>query len=170
MNVSLSENADLLAPFHLDVRSGSEAARDALDGLKSGLAPLALDIEEIGTIELVMAEALNNIVEHAYPEPDNDGPIAIGCTHRHDGLHMTILDQGNPMPDGQAPIGMMQDVDVDAMDMPEGGFGWFLIQNLAKDVRYVRVDDQNRLELRLALAICRPPKSTSAGPQSSAPQ
>ena len=155
MNVPMSETTPLLAPIQLNVRSGTQAARVALDGLISGLAPLALDIEEISTVELVMAEALNNIVEHAYPEPDDDGPIAIGCTHKHDGLHVTIMDQGHPMPDGQAPIGMAQDVDVDLMEMPEGGFGWFLIQNLAKDVRYDRVNNQNRLELRLALALGR---------------
>ena len=148
-----NETANLLAPFHLNVRSGTLATRSALDGLISGLAPLALDVEEISTVELVVAEALNNIVEHAYPETDNDGPIAIGCAHRHDGLHITILDQGHPMPNGQAPIGMVQDTHVDIMEMPEGGFGWFLIQNLAKDVRYRRINDQNRLDLRLALAL-----------------
>lgn len=160
MNIPLKENTALLEPFQLNVRSGTQAARTALDGLISGLTPLALDVEEIGTIELVIAEALNNIVEHAYPEPDNDGPIAIGCAHMHDGLHITILDQGHPMPDGQAPIGMAQNIDVDIMDMPEGGFGWFLIQNLARDVRYRRINDQNRLELRLAVAIQRPSKGS----------
>ena len=69
---------------------------------------------------------------------------------------MTILDQGLPMPDGQAPVGMAKNLDVDIMDMPEGGFGWFLIQNLAKDVRYGRINDQNRLALRLALALRQP--------------
>lgn len=43
------------------------AVRKALKELLDGLAPLDLDIEEMGTVELVMAEALNNIVEHAYP-------------------------------------------------------------------------------------------------------
>lgn len=156
MNAHAPKTAALLSPFQLKVRSSDKATREALEGLIAALAPLALDIEEISTIELVMAEALNNIVEHAYPEPDNDGPIAIGCHHKHDGLHMTIQDKGRAMPDGQAPIGMAHDLDVDLMDMPEGGFGWFLIQNLAKDVRYGRVADQNRLELRLALAIRRP--------------
>ena len=154
----VDEAEHLLAPFQLTVRSGTLAARHALDGLIRGLAPLALDVEEIGTVELVMAEALNNIVEHAYPEPDNNGPIAIGCVHRNDGLHMTIFDHGHPMPGGQAPIGMAQNTDVDITVMPEGGFGWFLIQNLAKDLRYGRVNHQNRLELRLALALRRPNK------------
>ena len=152
----MNETDTLLAPFQLNVRSGTKAVRDALNGLIRGLAPLALDVEEISTVELVMAEALNNIVEHAYPEPDQPGPITIRCAHRQDGLHMTILDQGLPMPDGQAPVGMAKNLDVDIMDMPEGGFGWFLIQNLAKDVRYGRINDQNRLALRLALALRQP--------------
>lgn len=152
----MNETDTLLAPFQLKVRSGKMAVRDALNGLIRGLAPLALDVEEINTVELVIAEALNNIVEHAYPEPDQPGPIEIRCAHRHDGLLMTILDQGLPMPDGQAPVGMAKNLDVDIMDMPEGGFGWFLIQNLTKDVRYRRVNDQNQLELRLALALRHP--------------
>jgi serine/threonine-protein kinase RsbW len=43
------------------------AVRKALKELLDGLASLDLDIEEMGTVELVMAEAPNNIVEHAYP-------------------------------------------------------------------------------------------------------
>ncbi len=156
MNESAPTPPQVLAPFQLTVKSGEFAVREALAGLTTGLAPLSLDVEEIGTIELVMAEALNNIVEHAYPEEYNDGPIAVGCTHKADGLHIAVVDRGLPMPNGQAPIGMAQDVDVDLMDMPEGGFGWFLIQNLAKDVRYGRFGDENRLELRLAVAIRRP--------------
>jgi len=155
MNLSTPDSTAILPPFDLCVRSGDMAVREALGGIIGGLAPLSLDVEEINTVELVMAEALNNIVEHAYPENTEDGSIAVGCQHHTDGLHMTIRDQGRPMPDGQVPIGMRQKLDVDVMDMPEGGFGWFLIQNLAKDVRYGRVQNENLLQLRLAVAIRR---------------
>ena len=43
--------------------------------------------------------------------------------------------------------------DVPMQDMPEGGFGWFLIKDLAKDVTYHRVKAENHLSLRLAVAI-----------------
>ncbi|WP_299044665.1 ATP-binding protein [uncultured Tateyamaria sp.] len=129
------------------------AVRDALGQLLEGLKPLALDIEEAGTVELVMAEALNNIVEHAYPEGAAEGPIKITCTHQNDGLHLTVVDSGRAMPDGQTPVGAAADLDVDFCDMPEGGFGWFLIKDLAKDVTYQRQDMKNLLRLRLAVAV-----------------
>ena len=150
----MPQNA-LLPPFDLCVQSSELAVREALEGVITGLDPLALDVEEVTTVELVLAEALNNIVEHAYPEGSEGGIIAIRCNHKNDGLHVTMKDEGNTMPDGQMPIGMAPNVDVDVMDMPEGGFGWFLIKDLAKDIRYRREGQANMLDLRLAVALRR---------------
>ncbi|WP_299147112.1 ATP-binding protein [uncultured Tateyamaria sp.] len=135
------------------VQSSKLAVREALKELLAGLGPLHLDVEEVGTVELVMAEALNNIVEHAYPAGDPAGPIRIACKHATDGLHLTVTDEGRGMPDGRTPLGLAANLDVDFCDMPEGGFGWFLIKDLAKEVTYKRIDPQNRLTLRLAVAM-----------------
>ncbi|WP_299619716.1 ATP-binding protein [uncultured Tateyamaria sp.] len=144
--------SDTLPPFRVSVQSSQIAVRTALKALLDGLAPLELDVEESGTVELVMAEALNNIVEHAYPEGDAAGPINIMCKHAKDGLHLKVVDHGRAMPDGQTPVGAAVDVDVALQDMPEGGFGWFLIKDLAKEVRYERSDWENQLMFRLAVA------------------
>lgn len=135
----------------ISVHSGPMAAREALEKVLDALADWSLDVEEKGTIELVLAEALNNIVEHAYPEGDPGGQISIAADAQNNGLHFTISDFGRAMPDGQAPLGMQADLDVDMMDLPEGGFGWFLIRDLAKDVTYSRVNEMNVLKLRLAI-------------------
>ena len=82
-----------LPVFQVSVHSSELAVREALKQLLDGLRPLQLDIEEAGTVELVMAEALNNVVEHAYPQGDPVGRIVITCTHRRNGLHLTV--QGN---------------------------------------------------------------------------
>ena len=145
----------LLSAFALRVTSGPRAARQALGGVREALSPLELDIEELSTVELVLAEVINNIVEHAYPGSDPQGPIHVGCQHRPNGLHFSVRDAGRAMPGGQAPIGMAQQIDVATDDMPEGGFGWFLIRDLAKDVRYRREGEENLLDLRLAVAIPR---------------
>jgi len=142
-----------LPVFQISIHSGGMAVREALKRLMDGLKPLSLDVEEAGTVELVMAEALNNIVEHAYPEGDPHGPISITCSHARDGLHMTVVDNGRAMPDGQTPLGTPAQTDVALNDMPEGGFGWFLIKDLAKDVTYDRINAENHLKLRLAVAI-----------------
>ena len=129
------------------------AVREALGYIFVGLEPLSLDVEEIATVELILAEALNNVVEHAYPVPEPGGPIRIQCSQKANGLHFLITDQGKPMPNGLAPLGLAQSVDVDPFDLPEGGFGWFLIKDLAKDVQYQRIENENRLSLRIAVAI-----------------
>jgi serine/threonine-protein kinase RsbW len=36
-------------------------------------------------------------------------------------------------------------------DMPEGGFGWLIIRQLARDVAYVREDGVNQLSFRIAV-------------------
>lgn len=132
--------------------SGQYAVRNLIDRLFTELEPLALDVEEKGTIEIVLAEALNNIVEHAYPEPNASGPIAISATHQPNGLRFCICDYGKPMPEGQAPIGQAADINVEMSDLPEGGFGWFLIRDLAKEVAYTRDGEANVLDLRIAIA------------------
>ncbi|MEE4187333.1 MAG: ATP-binding protein [Roseobacter sp.] len=143
-----------MQPFDLEVQSGQMAAREALAQFLEALGPLNLDVEETGTIELVLAEVLNNIVEHAYPENAPAGPIAIHCAHQDDGLLVQIKDKGKAMPDGKLPLGEVASLDVELDDMPEGGFGWFLIQHLARDVTYARVEDENHLNMRLAIGLC----------------
>lgn len=140
-----------LAPFEICVQSGQFAVRDALSQIFEALQPLELDVEETGTIEMVLAEVLNNVVEHAYPDNCASGPIRVNCTHGPDGLMLAIIDQGNAMPDGRLPLGEVSALDVDLDDLPEGGFGWFLIRNLAKDVAYARVNSENHTSMRLAI-------------------
>ena len=36
-------------------------------------------------------------------------------------------------------------------DMPEGGFGWLIIRQLAHDVRYARHEGVNQLSFRIAV-------------------
>ena len=141
-----------LPPVHICVQSSNVAVRTALKALLRRLEPLELGVDEVGTVELVMAEALNNVVEHAYPEGDAAGPITISCNHAADGLHLMVVDRGRAMPKGQMPDGATVDLDVPFCDTPEGGFGWFLIKDLADEVRYERVEWENRLMFRLAVA------------------
>ena len=60
------------------------------------------------------------------------------------------------MPDLQAPLGLPQEIDRPICDLPEGGFGWFLIRDLAKDLSYQRLAQENRIELRLAVGLSSP--------------
>ena len=152
MNKSANGSPDIEPLCKVHLRSGTTTTRRALEKVLHALEGLKLDSEERHTVELVVAEALNNIVEHAYPETGNGGPIDIECTHRANGLHFAFFDEGQAMPDGTVPFASLPDLGLETEDLPDGGFGWFIINELAKDVVYERVADRNELRLRIAVA------------------
>lgn len=124
------------------------AVRHGLASLFAQEPLTIISAEMRGNAELVMAEALNNIVEHAYAE--KAGLIEIAVDLGADGLECTITDHGAPMPNNTLPQGKAYDYDT--MDeLPEGGFGWFLIHSLAQDLQYSRFRDQNFLRFRLPI-------------------
>ncbi len=72
-------------------------------------------------------------------------------------LMIEIADKGRPMPKGRAPIGnhpMSEFCKDDAM--PEGGFGWFLIREIVRDLVYDRRDGENILLFRILLETSEP--------------
>jgi serine/threonine-protein kinase RsbW len=123
------------------------AVRAALERLFSALPAGLLDADARGSAEIVITEVLNNIVEHAYA--DCPGEIDLTIRPAADGLHCMVTDHGCPLPDGALPEGALP---CDGGDLPEGGFGWYLIRSLSQDVRYTRDDGANRLTFRLPVA------------------
>ncbi|MBJ3763129.1 ATP-binding protein [Maribius pontilimi] len=130
--------------------SGALAVRDALASTMDGLRHLRLDPEDRSTIELVLAEVLNNIVEHGYPD-NAPGMIELYITHDPGGLSCVALDSGRAMPGKRLPIPHPPDPDQPPPSLSEGGFGWFLIRELSSDLSYQRVGNRNRLSFRLDL-------------------
>jgi serine/threonine-protein kinase RsbW len=106
--------------------------------------------EQIGAVEIVLAEVVNNIVEHAYAGVA-PGEVVITGDIQDKTLKLTAIDFGKPLPEGKLPEGKPADVSGDIQDLPEGGFGWFMIRTLTRDTRYRRDNDQNRLELTMDL-------------------
>lgn len=149
----------LAAPDHGDLRlvfdSDPFAVRRALAVLTAGLAPHLPTSEDRDTVEIVLAEVLNNIVEHAYCA--GSGRIELCIRPTAEGLACAIADDGLPMPDGVLPKGR-QNVTANADALPEGGYGWHLIRTLSQDLCYRRDHGRNRLSFRLMrtqLAPCR---------------
>jgi serine/threonine-protein kinase RsbW len=120
------------------------AVRQGLDSLFQSLLLRQLDDADRGKAEIVLAEALNNIVEHAYA--DGTGEIELTIRLNRRGLDCRIVDHGAPMPDETLPSGLLAAPET----LPEGGFGWFLIRALSEDLRYARVAGQNHLTFRLS--------------------
>jgi serine/threonine-protein kinase RsbW len=120
--------------------------------IREGLQSLiALDLlkplteESRYTAQIVLAEVLNNIVEHAYSK--YPGKIDVWVTRREDFLFVRIADDGLPMPGGDLPGSRMIKADA----LPEGGFGWFLIRSLSNELTYHHDGKRNILSLCISV-------------------
>jgi serine/threonine-protein kinase RsbW len=144
-----SDMSDSNVTIQIVMHSEPFAVRNGLRELFAGSPLCDLTEETRGTVEIVLAEALNNIVEHAYAASEGDIEVRL-CHHAPD-LWCEISDVGLPMPNGTIPVGQLANIDPDD-DLPEGGFGWFLIRSLAQDLAYCRVHGRNQLRFRLQVA------------------
>jgi serine/threonine-protein kinase RsbW len=127
----------------------TRAVRRSLARLFGGKALRRLPEDGRSTAEIVLAEVLNNVVEHAYASVSGEIEVTIGMEGRS--LTFTIVDHGSTMPGEALPDGHLPEPGPDG-DLPEGGFGWYMIRSLVSDIRYRRVEDRNELRFRMDLA------------------
>lgn len=136
-------------PFELDFAASPGDMRRALDRISLALVAAGLGAARLSRVELVLAEVLNNIAEHAYAGQPA-GRVRLRVAPDGDCLRTVIRDRGRPMPGGNPPKAALPDMDVPRDALPEGGFGWYLIHTQADALEYRREGGENRLELRFA--------------------
>ena len=115
-------------------------------GLQEALSsePISrLTEDDRGTVQIVLAEVLNNVVEHAYATAS--GSIVVSVSLNDGTLNCRVEDEGIAMPGGQPPDGLPPD----PAELPEGGFGWHLIRTLCHNLCYEQIDGINRLSFSL---------------------
>lgn len=110
---------------------------------------LAADHELKANCELVLAEVLNNIEEHSYAGKEGCR-IDIHLIAEPDVILVETRDQGIPMPGLVVPEKRLPHNKVAQDALPEGGFGWYLIHELAPNPIYTRKDDINYLRFKLS--------------------
>lgn len=119
--------------------------RTALRDIRTHLEESGISDDTCGSVEIVLAEVLNNIVEHAYE--NGNGTIDLSLIGADGALRCDVRDHGRAFAGGATPTGDMVTGQGALSDLPEGGFGWFLIRQLVRDIDYVREDGENRLRL-----------------------
>lgn len=142
-------DADLWTSTIIGTQGG---VRAGLMGMVACLRRSAIVDDDLGTVELVLGEVMNNIVEHAYADR-TDGLIEVTIGRRAASLSVQVSDGGIPLPGLTLPQGNPANIDVDIPDMPEGGFGWSLIRHLARDLGYTRIKGKNRLTFLIPLSF-----------------
>ena len=127
----------------LNIISKFSEVRLASDLLQEFCQIHDINVETQGHLELILVEALNNVVEHAYQE-DPDGDILIELDRVDNNTIIKITDQGISAP-GTV---LIEGSDLpDENKLPEGGWGLCLIQALADKIEYFRYPDHNTLVL-----------------------
>jgi serine/threonine-protein kinase RsbW len=100
---------------------------------------------DLGKVELVLAEVLNNIAEHGGRESLNH-PISLKW-YTSDRLCINVINAGRCIPTGTITNAQMPNLDTEIDNLPEGGFGWALVDILCSKVRSKRRGSLNTLRL-----------------------
>ena len=136
------------AVLRADLPPDPVAVRVALVRLVADLLQRGLQADDAATLELVLAEVLNNIVEHAFAGGD-EGAISVALVPRADHVDCEVRDTGGPMPGNALPEGCCPDATGGPPTLSEGGYGWFLIRSLSDGLTYARTDKGNQLRFRV---------------------
>ena len=136
--------------FSVTFLASETEARERVCAVAQRLRRAGIATERAGEIELTLAEAVNNVVEHAYAGAA-PCPVRLCCDLDGRRLGVRICDLGLALPEGRPPRGKAADLSCPRADLPEGGFGWFLIRAFASSVRYDRCRGRNVLALRFDL-------------------
>ncbi|MBS0563903.1 MAG: ATP-binding protein [Proteobacteria bacterium] len=151
------------AAFHFRAETGEVRAV-----LRRAVARFARQItaEDAGALELVLAEVLNNVVEHAYAHRPA-GEIRLSLWRAPARLHCLVEDLGRALPglsppdddlpgdgtpDRCPPDDCARTCACRVRDLAEGGWGWSLIRALTEDLGYERTGKANRLRFAVPLA------------------
>ena len=132
------------ADLHLTFPASPSDVRENLARMLAAMPLAGLSDSGRGIAEIVLAEVLNNIAEHAYA--DKAGPVTVTLRDTAQGIGCLVVDQGTPLPGGLLPDGTLPpQTGLALADLPEGGFGWHLIRRLTLGLAYTRTAGANRL-------------------------
>jgi serine/threonine-protein kinase RsbW len=123
------------------------AVRDGLLVLLSRPPLRDLPDDQRSTAQLVLAEVLNNVVEHAFAACS--GVIEISLQAVPGGVCCLVVDGGAALPDGLPPGTLPDGMGGALDDLPEGGFGWHLIRTLTADLSYQRQRGRNHISFTI---------------------
>ncbi len=103
-----------------------------------------LNEEKIKEIELSLAEALNNIIKHAY-KGDQANKIEVNMQIEESKFKVVFTDYGLPRKNIGKPVLEFDPNDIDSL--PEGGMGLFIIEQLMDENIYYRDGEKNTFTL-----------------------
>ncbi|SFR14310.1 ATP-binding protein [Poseidonocella sedimentorum] len=106
-----------------------------------------LSTDRVSDVQIVLAEALNNIVLHSGCAPTDR--ITVTLKLRAGRLEVEILDCGNPMTEPLPRPCPLRPETLPVQELPEGRFGWLILHKLTQDIAHRRVGIHNLLSFSI---------------------
>ena len=107
----------------------------------------SLSADIIFNLNLVLEEAVVNIINYAYPEGKHE-LIYLSAKVHNGSIVFVLTDTGKEF---DPTMAKEADITLPAEDRPIGGLGIFLIRNIMNEVRYERIEGKNVLTLEKKL-------------------
>jgi serine/threonine-protein kinase RsbW len=138
-----------VAQIHLTIESDFKAVFLVGRALQSLCALTALSELDTYQVELAVVEAVNNVIEHAYGQKPGY-TIEVHLVLHHGKITVTIADTGTTMrPQLLSQDRCLPDIQADdVQQLPEGGWGLSIMQQIMDELTYSTVDGKNVLVLR----------------------
>ena len=137
-----------------DFKSDPDTVHSVVQRVLDDLGALNLSDDRRSDFKILLVEVINNIIEHGY-QRENSNPIELSLTRDGRSLKFVFVDFGLPMPFGKIQSDILNPAAYARDQLPEGGFGWQIIRQLAHDIGYERNGRVNSLSLKLDIAdIC----------------
>jgi anti-sigma regulatory factor (Ser/Thr protein kinase) len=127
----------LLIPMVADV-DGLEIARQQT---RQFLHNNAVDEHTLAAVELVLEEAVTNVLRYGYDSPEQPRNVDIDLQVDPAEIHVVIIDDGKPFdPTEEGAILLPETLD----EAQVGGLGLLMIRNTTSRMAYERLDGRNR--------------------------
>lgn len=140
-----STTPDMTKPFEiaLSIDSCLKHVRLLSGALRGVAQDIGISSESMSQLDLIMVEAVNNVIEHAY-QMEAGHEVRVSLVHTPLQAELIISDDGRTMPE-EVHTGTHEIQDPFAL--PEGGWGLSLIQAMADSFHYVTDEQGNHLHI-----------------------
>lgn len=134
-----------MSNFSYTIKSEYKLVTELVNKFRGDIVEKNIPERICNELELCLVEALNNVVRHAYKEnPGNN--ISMGVQVTENEIEIKIIDYGLPRP---ADTKSRLDFDPkDIQNLPEGGMGLYIIDQLMDSAVYTSNDGQNIFTLK----------------------
>jgi anti-sigma regulatory factor (Ser/Thr protein kinase) len=129
------------------IKNNIEEISRVCDKVREFCAENNISDEKYHDIVLILDEVVTNVINYAYPD-GNEHVFALKINKEGEHIAIKLIDNGIPF---DPLVRADPDVDSSIEERQIGGLGIFIVKQLSEVVEYSRIDDQNQLNITVAL-------------------